>query len=257
MIKLYLGDNTKHLSTTRNNESVYSNKASITEEWVRSIQPVRNDKEKYCAEVINYILKNYKDAFVPGLPSIRSLPAYKGNYNIRVYNIQDKSVAVQMEQDILTHFKVADDEIEIIDASWIAKELQRDGTWKNGFPTWKIELFVNPYEVIDESNFAEADEIKLYTGFDQWQEYIQAYKYNGATVFYNITPTGYRRHQVYAIVQDGNIIHIDSFNHMYDSDVKDLIDNYNATGEYGIKCFYKTKKKPAFYELHPNGNTSI
>lgn len=257
MIKLYINDNTKHLSATSNNKSVFSNKTSITEEWVRSIQPVRDNKEKYCAEVINYILKNYKDAFVPGLPSIRSLPAYKGNYNIRVYNIQDKSVAVQMEQDILNHFKVADDEIEIIDASWVARERQRDGTWKNGFPTWKIELVVNPYEVVDESNFAEADEIKLYTGFNQWQEYIKAYKYNGATVFYNITPTGYRRHQVYAIVQDGKIIHIDSFNHMYDSDVKDLIDNYNATGEYGIRCFYKTKKKPAFYQLDSNGNTNI
>ena len=56
----------------------------------------------------------------------------------------------------------------------------------------------------------------------------------------------------------GTICH-DTLEKFYEGKIKyeDMIDNYNSTGKYGIKCFYKTDNEPNFYEMHPNGNVNI
>lgn len=99
--------------------------------------------------------------------------------------------------------------------------------------------------------------IKLFTGFGEYDKFVKRYEYNGAAIYWEKTPTGYFTHQDYAIVQGDKIIHIASYNNVCEEEVEDMIDNYNATGKYGIKCFYHTDNEPAFYEMHSGGDIDI
>ena len=107
------------------------------------------------------------------------------------------------------------------------------------------------------TNTTTSKVIKLFTGFGEYQKFVKRYEYNGATIYWHKTPTGFFVHRDYAIVHNDKIIHIDSYNNICSEEIEDIIDNYNSTGKYSIKCFYKTDNEPAFYEMHPNGNVNI
>ena len=100
--------------------------------------------------------------------------------------------------------------------------------------------------------------IKLFTGCcENYDKYVKRYEYNGASIYWQKTPSGLFVHQDYAIVHGDKIIHIGSYNNICEEEVEDMIDNYNSTGKYNIKCFYKADNEPAFYEMHRCGDIII
>ena len=99
--------------------------------------------------------------------------------------------------------------------------------------------------------------IKLSNRYGSYDTFVKRYEYNGATIYWEKTPSGLFTHQNYAIVQDDKIIHIASYNNVCEEEVEDMIDNYNATGKYGIKCFYDNSNEPAYYEMHRCGDIDI
>ena len=95
------------------------------------------------------------------------------------------------------------------------------------------------------------------TGDGVYNKFVRRYEYNGATIYWEKTPSGLFTHQDYAIVHNDKIIHIGSYNHICEEEVEDMIDNYNATGKYNIKCIYMANNEPAFYEMHRCGDIEI
>ena len=93
----------------------------------------------------------------------------------------------------------------------------------------------------------------LYTLHDN-NKYVLRKEYESFGIYQQKTPTGYYISQSYAIVGDGNIIVVESYNNICLDEIYDMIDNYKESGKFGIRAM---KKLDDTYIMHFRGNHEI
>ncbi len=81
--------------------------------------------------------------------------------------------------------------------------------------------------------------------------------YDRFAIYEEVTPSGYQVSQSWAIKDlendDAAPLIIQSHNHISEAEILDAIDNYNKSGFFGFKVFYKTYGTV----VHPCGDVRI
>lgn len=80
-------------------------------------------------------------------------------------------------------------------------------------------------------------------------KYVLIKEYGGFGIYQHKCPSGLFVNQEYAIVHDGLIVEILSFNQMCLEELLEYIDNFNETKRFG----FGVMPKYGYYTMHPSG----
>ena len=96
--------------------------------------------------------------------------------------------------------------------------------------------------------------IKIKNMYGAEDKYILREEYNGFGIYEKKTPTGYFVNQSWLISNNEKTeLVIESYNRICKEEVKDIIDNCNETGRYGVKVFIRN----GVYYMHDAGKFMV